>query len=79
MKLNIETLEKIKNQINRDEKAYKHKMFGEFEFSFKEALTTALFGFVTCAPTIFNKLQAIFSPEAVEPPKQFFTSHLHGK
>jgi len=78
MKLNIETLEKIKNQISRDEKAFKHKMFGEFEFTFKEALTTALFGFVTCAPTIFNKLQAIFSPEAVGTSKQYFTPHLHG-
>jgi len=54
-------------------------MFGEFELSFKETLTTALFGFVTCAPTIFNKLQLIFDPESAEPPKQLFTPHLHGK
>jgi len=54
-------------------------MFGEFELSFKETLTTALFGFVTFAPTLFNKLQAIFDPESAEPPKQFFISHNHGK
>lgn len=50
-------------------------MFGEFELSFKETLTTALFGFVTCSPTILLKLQGIFFPETLEAPKAFLISH----
>lgn len=74
MKINRETLEKIKNQITRDEKMFKHKMFGEFELSFKESVTTLMFGLITCAPTIFSKLDKIFDPKT---PNQPMFSHKH--
>lgn len=35
-------------------------MFGEFDLSFKETITTISFGLLTVAPTIFNKLGEIF-------------------
>lgn len=76
MKINKETLEKIKKQISRDESMFKHKMFGEFDMPYKETVSTAILGILTCAPTIFKKLQAIFDP-ATAPPKMMGFSHFH--
>lgn len=41
---------------------FKHKMFGEFDMPYKETVSTAILGLLTCAPTIFKKLQLIFDP-----------------
>lgn len=41
-------------------------MFGEFDLSFKETITTVSFGLLTVAPTIFAKLQDIFDPKTQE-------------
>ncbi|EAR99392.1 transmembrane protein, putative (macronuclear) [Tetrahymena thermophila SB210] len=79
MKINRESLEKVKNQIIRDEKIFKHKMFGKFDLSFKETVTTVSFGLLTVAPTIFNKLQQIFDPQPVNPPPHIIQSGIFHK